>query len=299
MGRTKAFLKSMNPLYAKSININYERNSLVFEDLADDMLDWAEKSLGKDYLNILIKGYIHFVNDVNRSQQQYEKRKEYKNKSYEEVYDKVYNDAQYMELYHWGVYITTFAWEHHLNLYKYFMQYFIKELDDDGELLDLGSGSGIWSLLFLRNKNNWHTNGIDISDYSVSTAQQLSKSSGYFDNSSFIVEDALTYKAADEFDAVISCFLLEHLETPEKLFSSIADNLKTGGIAFITAALTAAEIDHIFEFKKESELIDLAEAHGFRVISTLSEGPKNHPRENIYLPRSMALVLKKKANSIW
>lgn len=299
MSRTEAFLKHMKPLYVTSIKTNYDRNPAIFEALAEDMLTWAEISLGKDYLNVLTKGYMHFVNDVNRSQRYYEKRKEYQNKSYAEVYDKVYSNAQYMNLYHWGVFTTTFAWEHHLNLYQYFMKYFVNEVAEHGELLDLGSGSGIWSLLFLRKKRNWHANGIDISDYSIANARQLSVASGFSDKSSFIVGDALTYRAKDKVDAVVSCFLLEHLEEPEKLFFNVADNLKTGGYAFITAALTAAEVDHIFEFRRESELIKLAEDHGFRAISMLSESPRSHPRENFFLPRSMALVLQKKANSLW
>lgn len=299
MSRTEAFLKHMKPLYATSIKTNYDRNTAIFETLAEDMLRWAELSLGKDYLNILTKGYMHFVNDVNRSQQQYEKRRKYQNKSYAEVYEQVYSNAQYMDIYHWGVFTTTFAWEHHLKLYRYFMHYFVDELADRGELLDLGSGSGIWSLLFLRNKRNWLTTGVDISDYSVASARQLSVASGSSENSSFIVEDALAYKSKEKVDAVISCFLLEHLEKPERLFINVVDNLKDGGYAFISAALTAAEVDHIFEFRKESELIKLAEDNGFRVVSMLSESPRSHSRENFFLPRSMAIILQKRANLLW
>lgn len=302
MSRTDIFIKhfeSFRPLYAKSIRKNHAANSKAFEDLAEDMLHWAEILLGEDYLNILASGYIHFVNDVNRSQHQYEKDRKYKSKSYAEVYAGVYDNAAYMENYHWGVFTTTFAWEHHLKLYKYFVEHFVDQLGESGELLDLGSGSGIWSLLLLRNKMGWRSTGIDISEYSVNTASQLSSAAGLSTKAGFIVEDALKYKLGKKADAVISCFLLEHLEEPEKLFVNAAENLTGGGYAFVTAALTAAEIDHIFEFKRESELVSLAESSGFRVVSMLSESPKTHPRDNYFLPRSMAMVLRKKANAIW
>jgi len=263
------------------------------------MLGWAEALLGKGYLEILANGYIHFVNDVNRSQFEYEIEKKYKNKSYKDVYASVYDNAEYMALYHWGVFTTTFAWEHHLELYQYFVEHFTNRLGDSGKVLDLGSGSGVWSLLMQINKKKWLSTGIDISDYSVGMAQKLTAASGFADSADFIVGDALQYKAQEKVDAVISCFLLEHLEEPEKLFVNAAENINEGGMAFITAALTAAEIDHIYEFRSESELVALAEKSGLRVISLLSESPRSNPRRNFFLPRSMALVLQKKANPIW
>jgi len=300
--RTLLFLKYFEdtyPLYSKAIKNNFENHPQAFANLAEVMLGWAETLLGKEYLEILANGYIHFVSDVNRSQFEYEIDRRYKNKSYKDVYASVYDNADYMALYHWGVFTTTFAWEHHLRLYQYFIEHFINLLDDGGELLDLGSGSGVWSLLTHLNKKNWRSTGVDISEYSVEMAQKLSKSSSMDTRASFIVGDALNYQSKDTVDAVISCFLLEHLERPEKLFFSAAENIKEGGIAFITAALTAAEIDHIHEFQNESELVALAEKNGFRVISLLSESPRSHSRKNYFLPRSMALVLQKKANSIW
>jgi len=300
--RTDHFLKyfrDTHPLYSKAIQNCYDNNVEAFTDLAEVMLGWAETLLGREYLEILASGYIHFVNDVNRSQFEYELDRKYKNKSYEEVYASVYNNDSYMALYHWGVFTTTFAWEHHLRLYKYFVEHFTNRLGDSGNILDLGSGSGIWSLLTLRNKKNWRSTGIDISSYSVDMARQLSLASGHSSVSSFIVDDALKYRAQEKYDALISCFLLEHLEEPGKLFRNAAGNLNDGGYAFITAALTAAEIDHIFEFRSESELVTLAEESGFRVISMLSESPRSHPRKSMFLPRSMAIVLQKKMNDIW
>jgi 2-polyprenyl-3-methyl-5-hydroxy-6-metoxy-1,4-benzoquinol methylase len=300
--RTDNFLKyfrDTHPLYSKAIQNCYANNGEAFTDLAEIMLGWAEALLGREYLEILSSGYIHFVNDVNRSQFEYELDRKYKNKSYEEVYTSVYNNDSYMALYHWGVFTTTFAWEHHLRLYQYFVEHFKNRLGGSGNILDLGSGSGIWSLLTLRNKKNWRSTGVDISGYAVDMAKQLSLASGHSNATSFIVDDALEYKTQDKYDAIISCFLLEHLEEPGKLFRNAASNLNDGGYAFITAALTAAEIDHIFEFRNESDLVMLAEESGFRVISMLSESPRSHPRKSMFLPRSMAIVLQKKMNDIW
>ena len=68
--------------------------------------------------------------------------------------------------------------------------------------------------------------------------------------------------------------MIEHLEDPQKLLKNIAENLKEHGKAFVTLALTAAEVDHIYEIKFESEAVKLAKNSGLRVLETLSLGLK-------------------------
>lgn len=93
--------------------------------------------------------------------------------------------------------------------------------------------------------------------------------------------------------------MIEHLEDPLSLLKNLNANLKQKGVAFVTAALTAAEIDHIYEIKKESELIKLAEDAGFRVLSSFSAAPSGYPAKMKFLPRSMAMILQKKDGDIW
>ena len=63
------------------------------------------------------------------------------------------------------------------------------------------------------------------------------------------MSDATTYRTKELNDFGISCFLIEHLEDPLSLLRNLNANLKRKGVAFVTAALTAAETDHIFEIK--------------------------------------------------
>ena len=72
-----------------------------------------------------------------------------------------------------------------------------------------------------------------------------------------------------------------------------------GGKAFLTGALTAAQIDHIYEFRYESEFVALAEHHGFRVLEMRSAGPTRTLRGARFLPRSAALILQKRVYDNW
>ena len=66
----------------------------------------------------------------------------------------------------------------------------------------------------------------------------------------------------------------------------------------MTGALTAAQIDHIYEFRRESELIALGEESGLRVLASLSANPRRTLPGARFLPRSMALVMARRPNDL-
>ena len=287
-------------IYFPGIKNTQINNRSSFEELTRIMLNWAENHIGENWQKVLADGYLHFLMDVNRSQVEYERRGNYLNKSYGDVFNRVYNNSEFMEFYHWGVFVSTFAWEHHIKIYDLYRNSFLPYLDPEGgRLLDLGSGSGIWSFLTTYFSPQWISQGIDISEKSVELSTKMALSSGLNTKVTFKTYDALKYKGNKKYNAAISCFLMEHLEKPQLLLQNMASNLETKGYAFITAALTAAEIDHISEFHRESEIVLMAEEAGFRVISMYSAAPPSHPDSYRFLPRSLALILQKRKNDIW
>ena len=270
------------------------------EELAAVMLPLAENHLGEDWVKILVDGYIYMLMDINRSQVDYECRGKYLNKSYDDVFKSVYNDPKIMDLYHWGAFVCAFAWEHHVRIYNFYRDTFLPSLNlKEGRLLDLGCGSGIWSFIATHFLPQWTSQGIDISKKSVSLSTTMAKSSGLENKVKFSEFDALSFKGTKKYDAAISCFLMEHLEEPQLLLQNMAANLEPRGYAFIAAALTAAEVDHIYEFRRESEVVLMAEAAGFRVVSMYSSAPLCHPVSQKFLPRALGLVLQKRKNDVW
>lgn len=302
--RTNEFLSFLGdhyPVYAGSIAENERRNREQFHALAERMLGWAETILGQDYLRVLADGYVTFVNDVNRSQVEYEERGRYEHSSYANVFAKTYDSSDFMNLYHWGVYVTTFAWEHHLLINQFFQRHFLPHLSQiqNGRLIDLGCGSGIWSLLTMSQLSSWQSTMVDISSTTTALTRHAVQSIDFDDRCDVIEADAITFQPDSPGDAAISCFLLEHVETPEAVLENLATAIPTGGRAFVTTALTAAETDHIFEFRRESEVLLMAEAAGFRVEASYSVAPVAVRPSSRFLPRSMALVLQKRRNEIW
>lgn len=289
--------------FAKLVDSVAETQPDDFTKYGNTLLDWAVRCLGEGCLGALAEGYARFVQDVTRSQMLYENAGSYKHSSYAEVFESTYNNPEFMNFYHWGVYVTTFAWPHHLDICRFFHERFLPKMNsitESGRCLDLGSGSGVWSMLMLNANPGWSSHGVDISEFSISKATEMAAASGFAERFKIEKNDALEFSDPDLFDGAISCFLLEHLERPERLVENIANHLKPRGYVFLTGALTAAETDHITEFKSESELVDMAESAGLRVVELLSAAPPLKPDDSrIYLPRSTALILQKKKNSIW
>ena len=293
-------------VYFPAIQNTHLNHRKSFEELAPIMLNWAKNHLGENWCKLLADGYLHFLMDVTRSQIEYEYRGSYLNKSYNEVFDRVYNNPGFMNLYHWGVFVSLFAWEHHLRIYDLYRKSFLPCLNPDGgRLLELGSGSGVWSLLSTHFLPQWTSQGVDISGKSVELSTSMAKNSGLSNKVQFKACDALTFQEDGKYNAGISCFLMEHLEKPQLLLQNMAANLEYRGYAFVIAALTAAEVDHIYEFRRESEIVSMAEEAGFRVISMYSSAPSPRVLQAFngtphrFLPRSLALILQKRKNDIW
>jgi 2-polyprenyl-3-methyl-5-hydroxy-6-metoxy-1,4-benzoquinol methylase len=206
-----------------------------------------------------------------------------------------------MKYYHWGVYVTTFAWEHHLKIMQFFRQQFLPLLQANGtkDVIEFGAGSGVWSLLLTQSLKGSHVTGIDISPYSVQVANNFVSTLGRQQDVEYHQGDAITFKAQTAKQAGLCCFLVEHLEHPENLLANLRENIMESSYAFITTALTAAESDHIYEFRFESEVLKLMEENGFRVIASFSSAPPNHTKKSRFLPRSIALVVQKRHNDIW
>lgn len=290
------------PIFAQEMLRTKVLEPAAFEELAESMLAYAATALGDGWAEQLVDGYCEFVLDVNRSQLKYEKTGRYENLSFAEVYEKAYSDAEFMHLYHWGVFTTTFVWAHHLRIHKFFEQHFIprvEALPQGSRIIDLGAGSGIWHMSVLRKVGHLNVEAVDVSEPTIDRSKQMAAKLGLSDQVKHHVADALTWTAPEQASAGISCFLLEHLEKPNLLLANLERSLEPGAHAFVTSALTAAEVDHIFEYRRESELVLACEQAGFRVRAMYSAEPETTPRSRYFAPRSIALVLQKRSNPIW
>lgn len=272
----------------------------AFDEIATLFLGWAEVAFGEAGLPSMIDSFVRFSMDVNFAQARYEHAGQYENKSFKECQDSVYSQDDAMDDYLSGIYLTNFLWAHHLDLSRLFAERFVARLSSESRILEIAPGHGGWGLWALHSLPSAALEGYDISPKAIEMSTRLAAAAGMTGRARYALRDAMALEAgATPFDACICSFLIEHLERPDRLLEVMASSLEDGGYAFLTGALTAAQVDHIYEFRRESELVHLAERHGFRVLDMRSAGPARTLPGARFLPRSAALVLQKRVHDTW
>ncbi len=272
-----------------------------FDAVTARFLTWGEGVLGEQLFERSMGAFSRFSEGVAMSQGRYERAGHYENSSYQEMNDTLYGQRHEMDDYLWGVYLTNTLWAHHMDITLFYLDRFVAKLPGAAQILEIAPGHGGWGLLALDACPDATLEGFDISPSSLAIAGSLAKSAGYEARAHYQVQDALTLVdgPAERAGFCVCNFLVEHLEEPERLLQAMTHVLKPGGRAFFSGALTAAQVDHIYEFKFESELVLLAEKAGFRVLESLSVNPQRSLRRARYAPRSMSLILQKRTHETW
>lgn len=272
-----------------------------FDEVADLHLRWAIGAFGDDAIARMVDSFVRFSTDVNLAQARYEVAGQYANKTYEECMAGVYSQDEAMDDYLSGIFLTNFLWAHHFDLAMFFQERFVSKLSSRARLVEIASGHGGWGLCALQVHQGASLIGFDISPKAIEMSTRLAAAAGMSARARYALQNVmdLDVAAIEPVEACICSFLIEHLEQPEKLLSVVSAVLAPRGTAFLTAALTAAQVDHIYEFRFESELVRLAEQHGMRVLDMRSVGPARTLKRARFLPRSAALVLQKRVNETW
>ncbi len=279
-----------------------------FEEIAERFLRWALATRGDDALPAMLDAFARFSSDVILEQARYEASGRYASSSFAECQAAVYDEPAVMDEYLWGIYLTNFLWAHHFELCLFYERAFLSRLrdrveadgDDEARIVEIAPGHGGWGVWALDEIPASSLAGYDISASSVRIAARMADAANVGERAKYHQCNALELDPeTTRGNALICCFVVEHLEDPNGLFAAFERLLAPGGLGFVTGALTAAQIDHIYEFRYESELVTLCERHGLRVIETFSGSPRRTLPGARFLPRSMGLVVERRRGELW
>ena len=291
------YLGQRYPQFQKGVEESVAIAPAQFAEIAGMYLGWLLQARGEEGIEKSVDAFVQFTTDVNLAQARYEADGHYQYQSFAEVNDIHYSQDSQMQGYLWGIYLTNFLWAHHLEICLFFRDRFLGRIADTRDLIEIAPGHGGWGAWALSVLDKACLRGFDISPTSIEIASSVVRAAGMEERAKYQERDALSLTELDGecADAGISSFLIEHLEDPARLFHVINHLLRPGGVFFVTGALTAAQIDHIYEFRNESELVSMAEDSGLRVLETLSTNPKRLLPRARFVPRSMALLVQKPA----
>ncbi len=240
----------------------------------------------------LVRSLANLVMEVNKLQLKYEISGHYQNSDYERALTEVYCNEQRMTDYMLALACTQFAWPNHFNLFCFFEDEFLQRIKPR-QVLEVAPGHGLFGLTLLERHSSAMLTGVDISPASIQLSRRVAQCFG-LTHASYIQGNALQLSENfGTFDTVICGELMEHLPDPLLLCRSVARALTDEGVAYVTAAITAAAPDHIYEFESEEEVLSLFKAGGLNVELYRCFGTRALTERAKGVPRTLAAILRK------
>ncbi len=237
-----------------------EFDDAVVKLFGGNMADWNEA----------IDGYAEFCTDALRSQIFFERTGRYRASSYVDVAAACYHNPDFMlRCYLPGMYISHYVWPHHQRMLRYFRS-LIAGIGNVRTFSEVGTGCGMYSKEALALFKDAHGIGYDISEYSLSFTQRVADAYGFGARYSTVVQDIVVYTPAPA-DLLICQEVLEHLEDPSAFVRYLYQMIDKGGYAYISAAVNAGHVDHIYLYRTPAEVEQQLTAAGFSIVDAKAE----------------------------
>jgi 2-polyprenyl-3-methyl-5-hydroxy-6-metoxy-1,4-benzoquinol methylase len=291
------FLEALDRRYkllAPSARAAYESNKELCSWLLNPLSRWAQAAYGDKAFDDAARGYAQYCMGVARAQQVYERAGKYTPEGMPEIMSGVYEDESYMVPYMWAAILIYAFWPSMIKHMAIFRDEFLRQLPRDAAILELAAGHGVLSLLAAEERPDIRVEGVDISPPAVAVANRLLAVAEHGNRVKFTVKDALKTNGtggSGKYQGIISAMLAEHLTDPKPLFATMSRHLSQDGLAFFSTAIESAQRDHVFEYNRESEPLQMAEATGLRATRLVSDASTMPPGSR-FLPRATAMILR-------
>lgn len=282
--------KLQGKLLRSSLEMSCERSLKDFEAYVDHCLKNGQN------IKYLSECYGLIIRATLREQVYFKRHNVYRYSRFDEVSRSVYFDDDYMNRYMTGLALTSFLWPNHIAMRSFFREKLPKDIS--GSYLEIGPGHGFYMMMAMRDTSYSHFLGIDISPASVDLTNRILCDStfGSFCSYEIVERDFLKWSTNQRFDAVVMGEVLEHVENPIDFLERIHEFANEKAFIYITTAINAPAVDHIYLYRSEDEVEEQIISTGFRIKerlvspyfgTTLEESKENN------LPINIALVLEK------
>ncbi len=201
--------------------------------------------------------FVEFSMEFLYLQRKLEKSGRYLYGTFQEVQEKVYNDperklagAPYM----WALYFSQAFWITHGRVWRFFLDEFATPHQESGRVLEVPSGNGLFLAHFLLQNPGWKGLAVDLSDTAIAFAAEVLSLNGVRSRAEVRKEDFFRLESAGGFERVVCGEFLEHVEDPLRVLRQLNQLLAPGGRLFLTAAVWAANIDHIYLYESAAQV---------------------------------------------
>jgi 2-polyprenyl-3-methyl-5-hydroxy-6-metoxy-1,4-benzoquinol methylase len=218
-------------------------------------------------LEAAVRGYAHFVADLLRRQRRFERDRVYPERSYADALEHVYSDERYMtEEYLPGLLLAHHLWPHHRRHAAFFDVAFAAAMRDAAHFVEVGIGTGFYSRRLLERLPQVRGVGYDVSPASAAFTLRHLEALGLADRYETKLQDVVADPIPPA-EWLVCIEVLEHLEDPVGFLRALREAVT--GKAFITAALNAAHVDHLYLYETTEQVLEQLTEAGFHTEQAL------------------------------
>jgi SAM-dependent methyltransferase len=240
-----------------------------------------------------VRAYGLFTIDAMRRQRQFERSGHYPPRPPAGAPDAL-GDDRLREQYLPGLLLSHHLWPQHYRQLEFFRAAFVPQLAAAGctRLLEVGIGTGLYLREALQALPQASGLGIDLSEAALAFSRRHAAGFELAGRLAVQRHDLLLERLAERYEALICVEVLEHLDAPLQLLRALRDQAQPNAYIFVSAALNAADVDHVYLYREPAALLAQVEAAGFRVeVSQLHEGRALGPA-GVPVPAVLALILR-------
>jgi 2-polyprenyl-3-methyl-5-hydroxy-6-metoxy-1,4-benzoquinol methylase len=264
VGELARRIAKANPMTARMLGAALEGLSAEEHGEFETYLAYT-LSTGRD-LDEVTEAYNTLLRDTMKEQIFFKRHGRYRHSRYDEVAASVYLNDDYMTRYMLGLAVSTYLWPNHLAIHRFFRAALASA--PAGDYLEVGPGHGAFFMAAARSGRFRSCLGVDLSPTSIELTRQLLSSPhfGGFQNFELREADFLAASLPDQaFNAIVMGEVLEHVEAPARFMARLRELAAPGAFVFVTTAINAPTIDHIYLFETPEAVRDMVTVAGFAI----------------------------------